>query len=37
MSAQHLSAWLDKDLSIFRDSVGRLVAAEMDPNDQQWR
>lgn len=32
-----VSAWMDDELSIFRDSVARFVESEMVPRDEQWR
>ena len=33
----HVSPWMDEDLTIFRDSVVRFLDAEMVPNEAQWR
>jgi acyl-CoA dehydrogenase len=33
----YVSAWMDDDLSMFRDAVARFVDAEMVPLDESWR
>ena len=33
----YISPWMDEDLSLFRDAVGRFVETEMVPHDEAWR
>jgi acyl-CoA dehydrogenase len=33
----HVSAWMDEELALFRETVARFVDAEMVPNDAAWR
>jgi acyl-CoA dehydrogenase len=33
----HVSPWMDDELSMFRETAARFVEAEMVPNDAQWR
>ena len=33
----HVSPWMDEDLSIFRHATARFIEAEMVPNETQWR
>ncbi len=37
MNDTNVSAWMDEDLSIFRDAAARFLDAEMVPNEAQWR
>ena len=33
----HVSAWMDEELALFRETVARFVETEMVPNDAAWR
>ena len=37
MPLQHISTWMDDDLTAFRDTVARFVETEMLPRDARWR
>ena len=35
--SEYVSAWMDEDLAIYRESVARFVETEMVPQDARWR